>query len=42
MTESDAKQAANEDAISTVSNDLRNPLWIIGIGMACFFGSAVV
>jgi hypothetical protein len=25
-----------------VVNDLRNPLWIIAIGMACFFGTAVV
>jgi hypothetical protein len=24
------------------SNDLRNPLWIIAIGMACFFGAAVL
>jgi hypothetical protein len=25
-----------------VSNDLRNPLWTIAIGMACFFGAAVL
>ena len=30
--------AANDDAIPAVSNDLRNPLWIIAIGMAWFFG----
>ena len=30
--------AANEDSAPTVSNDLRNPLWIIAIGMAWFFG----
>jgi hypothetical protein len=30
--------AANDDAIPTVENDLRNPLWIIAIGMAWFFG----
>jgi hypothetical protein len=27
---------------SPVVNDLRNPLWIIAIGMACFFGTAVL
>jgi hypothetical protein len=26
---------------SPVVNDLRNPLWIIAIGMACFFGTAL-
>ena len=32
----EARAAANEAA----PNDLRNPLWIIAIGMACFFGVA--
>jgi hypothetical protein len=37
----DASPAANDDAIPpAVANDLRNPLWIIAIGMAVFFGSA--
>jgi hypothetical protein len=34
----DAAPAANDDAQPTVANDLRNPLWIIAIGMAWFFG----
>jgi hypothetical protein len=34
----DASPAANDEAQPTVSNDLRNPLWIIAIGMAWFFG----
>jgi hypothetical protein len=32
--------AANDESIPTVVNDLRNPLWIIAIGMAWFFGIA--
>lgn len=32
--------AANDDSIPTGSNDPRNPLWIIAIGMAWFFGIA--
>jgi hypothetical protein len=35
----DASGAANDDSIPTVPNDLRNPLWIIAIGMAWFFGT---
>jgi hypothetical protein len=35
----DASPAANDDSIPTVENDLRNPLWIIAIGMAWFFGA---
>jgi hypothetical protein len=34
----EASPAANDDSAPTVSNDLRNPLWIIAIGMAWFFG----
>jgi hypothetical protein len=34
----DTSPAANDDSVPTVSNDLRNPLWIIAIGMAWFFG----
>ena len=34
----DALPAANDDSIPKVENDLRNPLWIIAIGMAWFFG----
>ena len=34
----DAPPAANDDSQPTVANDLRNPLWIIAIGMAWFFG----
>ena len=33
-----ALPAANDESQPTVSNDLRNPLWIIAIGMAWFFG----
>jgi hypothetical protein len=32
--------AANDAVSPVLANDLRNPLWIIAIGMACFFGSA--
>jgi hypothetical protein len=35
---SDTAAAANDDSAPTVPNDLRNPLWIIAIGMAWFFG----
>jgi hypothetical protein len=34
----DPRLAANDESASTVNNDLRNPLWIIAMGMACFFG----
>jgi hypothetical protein len=34
----DPSAAANDDSMPTVPNDLRNPLWIIAIGMAWFFG----
>jgi len=33
-----APPAANDESAPTVINDLRNPLWIIAIGMAWFFG----
>jgi hypothetical protein len=33
----DTRPAANDESIPVV-NDLRNPLWIIAIGMAWFFG----
>ena len=32
---------SNDPLTTPVVNDLRNPLWIIAIGMACFFGAAV-
>ena len=36
-----ASPPANDDAMpAAAANDLRNPLWIIAIGMAVFFGSA--
>jgi hypothetical protein len=34
----DPSAAANDDSIPAVPNDLRNPLWIIAIGMGWFFG----
>jgi hypothetical protein len=34
----DAPPAANDESLPTIVNDLRNPLWIIAIGMAWFFG----
>jgi hypothetical protein len=34
-----ARVAANDD-LTAAPDDLRNPLWIIAIGMACFFGGA--
>jgi hypothetical protein len=33
----EARAAANDDVAATPT-DLRNPLWIIAIGMAFFFG----
>jgi hypothetical protein len=36
----EAGVAANDESAATVSNDPRNPLWIIAIGMAWFFGMA--
>ena len=42
-TPADHTPSNSTDSPSTpVVNDLRNPLWIIAIGMACFFGTAVV
>ncbi len=34
--------AANDHAAAPPANDLRNPLWIIAIGMACFFAASAV
>jgi len=34
----DTPPAANDESVPAVVNDLRNPLWIIAIGMAWFFG----
>ena len=34
----DLAAAANDESMPTQSNDLRNPLWIIAIAMAWFFG----
>jgi hypothetical protein len=33
-----AAHAAANDDLAAAPNDLRNPLWIIAIGMAFFFG----
>jgi hypothetical protein len=35
-----ARTAANDDAAAQASSADRNPLWIIPIGMACFFAVA--
>jgi hypothetical protein len=40
VTVTDAQPAANDESVPTIANDLRNPLWIIAIGMAWFFGIA--
>jgi hypothetical protein len=37
----EARAAANDDAADT-PEEIRNPLWIIAIGMACFFGAAAL
>jgi hypothetical protein len=38
----DHPQSNSPESVTTpVVNDLRNPLWIIAIGMACFFGTAL-
>jgi hypothetical protein len=34
----EALPAANDDSIPTVEKYARNPLWVIAIGMAWFFG----
>ena len=34
----DVGVAANDETAAALANDLRNPLWIIAIGMAWFFG----
>jgi len=39
-TAAGARPAVNDDAAAAPANDLRNPLWIIAIGMAWFFGLA--
>jgi hypothetical protein len=41
LTTAEAGMAANDDAADTLEG-IRNPLWIIAIGMACFFGAAAV
>jgi hypothetical protein len=40
LTVTGTQPAANDESVPTVANDLRNPLWIIAIGMAWFFGIA--
>jgi hypothetical protein len=40
-TTAEARTAANDDAADTPEG-IRDPLWIIAIGMACFFGAAAV
>jgi hypothetical protein len=40
-TTAQAYTAANDDAADSPEG-IRNPLWIIAIGMACFFGAAAV
>jgi hypothetical protein len=37
-----APSNSNDPLTTPVVDDLPNPLWIIAIGMACFFGTAVV
>jgi hypothetical protein len=39
-TASAPRPAANDDAALAPVNDLHNPLWILAIGMAWFFGAA--
>jgi len=41
LRRAEARAAANDDAADTPEG-IRNPLWIIAIGMACFFGAAAV
>jgi hypothetical protein len=37
-----APSNSTDSPTTPVVNDLRNPLWVIAIGMAGFFGTAVV
>ncbi|HSY06059.1 MAG TPA: hypothetical protein VK803_08930 [Steroidobacteraceae bacterium] len=41
LTGADAHAAANDDAAAPV-NTVRNPLWIVVVGMACMFGVMAV
>jgi hypothetical protein len=41
LTQANARAAAN-DAVAETPDAIRNPLWIIASGMACFFGAAAV
>ena len=36
-TRTSARAAANDDAVENLE-EIRNPLWIVAIGMACMFG----
>jgi hypothetical protein len=36
----EARPAANDNAAVSPASDLRNPLWILAMGMAGFFGAA--
>ena len=38
----ESRPAANDNVGAEPPNDLRNPLWIIAIGMACFLGASAV
>jgi hypothetical protein len=35
-----ADKAANDDLAAAPADSASNPLWILAIGMACFFGAA--
>jgi hypothetical protein len=37
-----AHAVANEDEVTAARNDVANPLWIVTVAMAIFFGLAVV
>jgi hypothetical protein len=37
LTTADARAAANDDA-AAMPDAIRNPLWVVAIGMVCLFG----
>jgi hypothetical protein len=39
LAKTDTGTAANDDAAAEAAATTRNPLWVIAIAMACFFGA---
>ena len=41
LAKTDARASANDDTAAVTPATTRNPLWIIAIGMACFFAVVI-